>query len=223
MKKILFVIIILFLMPSFVFAKSKTSCNYTLVSNLKKLVSNVNMTYSYRISDGSVYYDITFTNIQPDLYFYDKIYDRYYSYDDTNNGVITLSEYYPGNVSFTFYSRHSECNDEKLSVKSVSLPYYNRYYDDDLCDGIEDYNLCQRWINYNGTYTYFKEQVQNYRYSLISKNDNNDIVIKKSFLTKLIEYFTSYYYIILPLSIMIFVGVLYLIKFIKNRLNRFDI
>lgn len=218
MKKIL--LFILLLLPSMVLARSKTKCDYTLVSNLKKLTSNVDVTYTYRIDDIYVYYDITLSNIQPDMYFIDTINDKTYYYSDTVNGEITLKDYYSGKVTYSFYSNNNECLNEKLGVKTVNLPYYNSYYEFSECEGLENYKLCQRWSKFDGTYDDFLNSIDRYNdYSYGEEYFDN----KLNWFDKLIGFYIKYYYILLPLTIMVFVGILYFVRYIKNRLNRFDI
>lgn len=218
MKKIL--LVILLLIPSVVLARSKTKCDYTLVSNLKKLTSNVDVTYTYRIESANIYYDITLSNIQPDMYFIDTINDKTYYYSDTVNGEITLRDYYSGKVTYSFYSNNNECLNEKLGVKTVNLPYFNGYYEFSECEGLENYKLCQRWSKFDGTYDDFLNGISNYE-----KNNSYVEYVKTdlNWFDKLIGFYIKYYYILLPLTIMVFVGILYLVRYIKNRLNRFDI
>lgn len=218
MKKIL--LVVLLLVPSVVLASSKTRCDYTLVSNLKKLTSNVDVSYTYQINGGVVNYSITLSNIQSDMYFIDNYYEKTYYYSDTVNGEITINDYYSGKVSYTFYSNNSSCLNEKLGVKVVNLPYYNPYYVSDWCNGKEKYKICQRWTKFDGTYDDFINSVDKY-------NDNNSSESfserKLNWFDRLISVYINYYYILLPLTIAIIVGILYLIRFIKNRFNRFDI
>ena len=209
------------LIPISVFARTKTRCDYKLLSDLKKLTSNINTSYVYRIEDGIVYYDITLTNIQSDMYFVDNITSRTYYYGDTVNGEITLKDYYSGKVNYTFYSNNNECLNEKLGNKIVNLPYYNDFYNYDECNGHENYKLCQRWTEFNGTYYDFLNNIE--RYIDYGNDDNYEDSIDINWFDKLVSMYINYYYILLPITIILVVLVLYLIKYIKNRLNRFDI
>lgn len=221
MKKILF--LLLFIIPISVSARSKTSCDYKLVSNLKKLASNVDITYTYKIVEDNVYYDVTISNIQENIYFKTNFSNDIYYYSDTNNGEIVIENVFPGNNKFTFYSSDSGCLNEKLVVKNINLPYYNRYYNYDECKGIEDFSSCQRWSLNNDDYNTFLEKTLKYKSSL-EKIDNGDNVNKNlSFFQKLINYFVNYFYLIIPLITLFIVGIMYLFRFIKNRKNRFDI
>lgn len=222
MKRILLIICIFFLTPKVVFARSKTSCDYTLLANLKKLASNINVTYTYYIKDNEAYFDITLTNLQENIYFTDN-YNRTYYYSNTLGGVITIPGYKSGKVTFTFYSNDSECLNEKLSVKYANLPYYNSFYNYEECKGIEEFSLCQKWTENNYGYDEFIQQTDIYKYNKNrNKIDNNEIIEKKLF-EKIVDLYLTYYYIITPLFILAVLGIMYSIKYIKYRLNRFNI
>ena len=220
-KRLLLLVIVLMFFPCMVSARSKTSCDYTLLSNLKKLSSNIDITYTYRIVDDNVYFDITIANIQNDIYFVDNKNDKTYNYVDTDNGVITIRNYYSGKVKYTFYSNNNECLNEKLSVRYVNLPYYNKYYNYEECIG-KNISVCNKWnSSYIDDYT-FEKNIKNYNNQ---PNVSNDEEINKNLniIDKIIIIFSSYYYIVLPIIIILVVGILYLIKYIRNRRNRFDI
>lgn len=223
MKKVLSFVVLLLILPCVVSARSKTGCDYTLLANLKKIASNVNTSYTYRIIDDIVYFDITLTNIHNDIYFVDNSTGNTYNFSNTNNGIITINDYKSGKVSFTFYSNNGDCLNEKLVVKSVNLPYYNKFYHRIFCEGIEEFSLCQRWIKYDGEYDDFLAATNSYKVSLLDDDEEVLGYVDESFFTKIIKYFTSYYYIILPISIILVVGIMYLVKYIKNRINRFDL
>lgn len=222
MKRVLLLILLL-VFPGLVSARSKTSCDFTLLANLKKIVSNVDITYTYRLIDDKVYFDVTLTNITQDIYFVDNNNGGKYYYGDTNNGIITLDDYTSGKVSYSFYSNNGECLDEKLSIKNISLPYYNNLYNSDLCSGIEDYSLCQKWIKNNYSYYDYLYKIKDYRSKLNNNNVEEIVNDNSNWFDKLISFVLSYYYILMPLVILVILGVIYLVKMIKFRRNRFEI
>lgn len=214
MKK--YILFLLLLIPASVLARSKTSCDYSLVSKLKGLVNNINITYSYEIDNDIVKYSIEFVNLTDDIYFIDNNSKVRYE----NNIIIT--DYLPGKYGFTFYSNNSECLDEKLTVKYVNLPYYNKYYKYDECNGIEQANVCQKWVRYDGGYNDFLDDINDYKKSLETKSliiDNNH----KNWFDEFVVFFLSYYYIVMPIMILFIIGIIYLIKYIKFKRNRFEI
>ena len=221
MKKLLFIMFLL--LPSVVLAKSKTKCDYTLVSNLKKLVSNINITYTYHLSDDMANFDITLTNIPNDVYFIDNSNKQKYYYSDTNNGVITISNYASGKVSYAFYSNNNDCLNEKLMVKNVNLPYYNKLYNSEECMNIPDYSLCQKWITNNYNYYDYLDKINKYNSQLTSDKIDDNIDYEIKWFDRFIKFCLSYYYIVMPMIILVIVGIIYIVKLIKFKKNRFEI
>ena len=216
------IFLILFLIPFNVLARSKTSCDYTLLSKLKGLANNVNISYTYELNDDKVKFKIDFTNLNDDIYFIDNKSKIKYYYSDTNNGIISIDNYSSGYASFKFYSNNSECLDELLVIKNVNLPYYNKYYKYDECKGLKNINICQKWYKYDGGYSDFQEDILNYKKQL-----NNDSIIEKNvsntLFDKFVSFFLSYYYIVMPALIVIVLGIIYLFKYISFKRNRFKI
>ncbi len=223
MKKIIFLFIILFLvLPYTVLARSIDNCNFSLLSNLKKIVNNVDITYDHHIVDDNVSFDITIANITEDIYFKINGSDNIYYYSDTNNGVVTISNFVSGTHRIVFYSNNYDCADEKLIAKTINLPYYNKFYNYDICADVPDYKLCQKWAKYDGTYESFRNEVINYINGLDNEL-NDDEQVDLNFFDKIINFVLKYYYLFFPLFILVTFGVFYLIKYIKFRKNRFDI
>lgn len=225
MKKIRVIYIIVFLFclfPNIVIARSKTKCDYTLLSNIKNMTNNINITYTYHIENDIAYFDITLTNLKEDIYFIDNTTNKAYYYTDTNNGEITINNYSINKVSYSFYSNNSECLDEKLTIKYVNLPLYNYYYNYPECEGVTNLKACEKWSGYVASEEEFRNTVNSYK----NKNSNNENSISlqdTTWFNKLVKMYTTYYYIITPLFVGVIVGIVYLIKYIEHRRNRFKI
>ena len=158
MKKKMLFIIVLMLFISNVKGLTYQGCSYSSISRLKSLVKNIDITYDYHINNGLAYFNVTMTNIQPNMYFVDTITGTEYNYSNTNNGEITLTDYTNTNGGFKFYSSLSECYGTNLGVKYYSFPNYNVYYNDPMCYGIEDYALCKKWVKTNYNYLEFEKK-----------------------------------------------------------------
>ena len=210
------------LMPSHVLAVSNNDCSFTLLSDLKKIANNVDISYEYHIVDDEVSFDVTIANITEDIYF--KLFGSNisYHYSDTDNGVITFKNYVSGVHKFAFYSENSECANERLSIRTVDLPYYNKYYDYEICSKVPNYKLCQKWVKYDGTFEDFSNSVKKYIKSLKNGNDVDEIK-EISLFDKIVYFVLNYYYLILPIAALLIVGIMKLVKYIKFRKNRFDI
>ena len=145
MRKVLSSLIFMISFFTFI-SNSEASCTYKRISDLKKIASNVNITYTYTIVDNKASFDIRFANLTNDIYLYDSFNNKKYNVE----GEVILKNYIDG-VKYRFFinSNDKDCKDEQLVTRYVTLPKYNIYYGDPICNGIEDYTLCQKWGSFN--------------------------------------------------------------------------
>ena len=216
-KKILLLMVMLLI--SIVNVKA-VGCDYSTVSRLKSLVSNINITYSYHISENYVYFDVTLTNITPNMYFWDSVTNQTYTYNDTVNGEITLYNYDNQSGSYKFYSLGNGCSGDVLGTKYYKFPIYNIYYNDPLCSDIPNFSLCQKWVSTVVDYDRFESAVYEYKAGLNNKRPKEDNVeYNKNFLDILVELYIEYYYYFLIAIILICGSII----FIKQRKNKFKL
>lgn len=164
MKKIVFAILffLVMMLPSCV--KADSLCTYNYQSLMKKKASNVMPSYTYTENNDKVTFDITLTNMQPDLYLVVVVNSKtnqaknyYYS----GSTEMVLKGYNPGDkIKFQIRTNNSICDTSVLSTKYVNLPYYNKYYKDSLCEGKENYSVCYKWNQENMTQEEFEKRVK---------------------------------------------------------------
>lgn len=222
MKKKVFIITLwlsVFMLNFDVDALTYGGCEYSVISKLKSFVSNVNLSYDYYISNNEAYFNITLSNLVPDIYFVDSTSGKTYNYYDFNDGEITIRDIKSTNGHFKFYSAKSECYGVKLNNKYYNLPTYNTYYTDPLCEENRTYSLCQKWISVNYSYNEFKTLIQKYKEQKNEIDDNVVVDREETILDKIIKFYVKYYYFILPTIIIIGISTIVLIK----RKNRFDL
>lgn len=197
--------------------KVNASCSYTRMANLKKLASNVNITYTYNVTDNKALFDIRFANFNNDIYLYDSYNDKKYNI----NGEITLKNFADG-IKYRFFikSNDSNCKDEILSTRYVTLPKYNIFYGDPICKGIEDYTLCQKWGSFTiSNYNEYIKQINKYKDSL-SKSNEETIKTEETTLVQKIVSFLLKYYVVILISIIIIC--LTLIYYLSGK-DKFDL
>lgn len=219
MKKIiLFLLINLYCFP--VFSLTYGGCNYSDVSRMKSIVTNINLSYDYKIINNEAYFDVTLSNLTKDIYFYDTTTEKKYYYSDTNNGEIVITNYKVTSGSYKFYSANNECNGVSLGTKYYNFPVYNKYYHNPLCADIPNYSLCQKWGYVNYSEDEFEQMVYEYKNSeTLEENDNVVVEYQKTFLEKIIDVYVNYYYVFLCLLILI----CSIIIIINNKKNYFKL
>ena len=137
MKKIIFMFLALFSFP--LISNAASYCNDTL-----SLSYNVNIAYTYNISDNNVSYTILITNLSSDMLVVDKQTSKVYKNFSSKNQDLNIKTTKNGTYSFEIYSM--KCK-ESVRTMSVSLPKYNKYFDDERCKDYKNYSICRRWRN----------------------------------------------------------------------------
>ena len=144
-SKILFTIAFFILFNVNCSALSYGGCDSSTISVLKKLVNNINISYSYEIVDNNAFFDITLNNIPNNVYLVDSINQKKYVYSDTENGELTINGYKNINEGkYIFYVNNGICDGIKLGTKYYKLPIYNTRRNSGLCADIPNYSLCKR-------------------------------------------------------------------------------
>ena len=219
MKKI-YLFILMLVLPISVFARAKTGCDYSVLSKLKKYASNVNIAYDYKIVDNEAYFTITINNLVPDIYVLDESTGKTYNYSSSNNGELVISDIHGvKNLKIKIMSSNPICNNKLLLTSYLTLPVYNKYSTDSLCDGLDNYKLCYTFLDTSLTYDEFKESVEAYRNRKPAEEE--EPVVKEHVKTeweKFLDFMIKYgIYIMAGLAIIITI-----ISIRINKKNKFD-
>ena len=221
MRKIKLILLFVLFIPVVVNARSRTDCDYTLLSRLKKTASNINVSYTYKEENENVLFIVTINNLTSDMHLKDNITNKIYNYDNTNNGELVISGYSNiKKITYTIYSSNQGCIDETLITKIINLPTYNKYYKYPECNGLENYKICKKWSSYNESYEEFLNDIK----ELTKEEIKEDITQKEqeeynTILDIIGNLYIKYYYLIL---VPIIVGGLIII-IIQRRKNRFKL
>lgn len=215
MKKVIILLILMIIVPM----KIDASCNSKELADLRKLANNVNLSYEYNPNEPE-YFRVVINNIHPKIYVIDKITGEKYYYENSTNGQVTTNRFSGINkMEYVVYSNVSGCYNE-LSRKSIELPIYNIYYEYDICNGIEDFYLCNKWNPYEGTYEEFVSEVNLYKNSLNSGIvEDSNMSVNNNESNLLLDIYIEYYYIVLPIIIIVGVIVIY----IYNKRTKFNL
>lgn len=221
-KYILFTFLILFLYSSLALAE----CTNEELEELKQEANKIKVTYKHlgavEVNGVNEYnhFKITINNINEDF----DIYMIAYDIEIEKNG--STAEYELGTGKWTINVLSNKCGEIVRDI-DFSLPTFNEFSLDPLCEGIdgEDFELCGKYYNsnYKISYDTFKRKVEEYRRTHEIKNEeNNDIkesLSIKIILNKVLDVITNY-----QLYLIIFLGtllmVLIIIIVIKKKRKR---
>lgn len=156
-------------------------------------------------------FNILIKGMTEDLRIHEKITDSYYSLDDAENGVITIKNVDGGNYVFKFY--YFICNYEWLRTINLSLPKYNQFADNPICEGLnEEVDVCGRWYQGELNEETVRFAVQTYKENKKVEEENN----KLGLFDIIINFFKDYYFYII-VSVVLIVVVTFLIVIKRKR------
>lgn len=209
MKRVMCLFFLLFLIPIY---RIEAKCMYSDLAEMKKIASNINYSYEYKIVGNDAFFDVTLVNLTKDIYFTDSVTNKTYK---NKSGEYVLKNYQSGDtIIYNFYSNDADCLGTILYTIRIVLPKYNQYYNNPICTGVEEYSLCQRWSSHNLSYDKFLEKVNQYKSEKIEEmKKNKKEVDNDSLFHYIIIFLTDYYYVIL----IILGGTISVIAYIRNK------
>lgn len=211
-RKLIFIISLLFAITN-VKALSYAGCDYSDIARMKQIISNVNVSYNYKIVNDEAYFDVIINNLTNDIY----VTDNYYRLDYYTpvNGELIIYNVKANSIYLKFNSNRLECKGLLLGNKYEQFPIFNKYFDDEVCKDSKGLSYCNKWVNKEYTYEEVKDAVEKYN-SVIEEDEPTEVIYKKDLLDKLIEFYLKYYYIVLA-GVIIFCMTIIVINKRKNQ------
>ena len=106
------------------------------------------------------------------------------------NNTTIIERVYPGEYTVYIRSKEELCNDN-LKTITIKLPRYNIYSEDPLCDGIEEFYLCQETYEKEIDRETFESRINTYKKSKEQQNKqetSKDNEAKEKGLNELLTY-----------------------------------
>lgn len=195
MKKFLLVIMLCILFP----ITAQAECSTDEKIALSKMVSNIKITPVF--NEETEKFNILISNITPNIYFMDMKTKT--MYQNTKGETVIYNAEPNESYRLKFFSSINACYGETITSTYITLPGYNKYYKDPLCEGLGEYKICQKWINYNYDRTKFEEEIKKIDKKEIEKlKQQQGREVVKGIYDYLGEIYEKYYYIVLPIIIV---------------------
>jgi len=174
--KIFILLILLLVLPTSahaVYEVIDSRCTTDIKITLRSKASSFTYSINKINNNDVVTYDLELLNIDKLIKVNNSINNVIY----TSDGIINNIE--PGTIIKLNISASDAtyCNDYKISTRMIQIPYYNRHYKNDLCNGYEYYYLCKENSNVKLTDEQFEKDMKAYIDSLKKQNEeeNNNI------------------------------------------------
>lgn len=135
--------------------------------------------------------------------------EKYYYYEDTNNGELIIDSVESGLKKVNIYSiKYSKF----LKAINVSIPKYNYYSERTECKGITDLDVCDKWYEYELNESIFQKKIQDYKEE--KKLENNEIKKESKisiFFNNIFEFLKNYYLYIIGSIVLIVSITIYIV------------
>ena len=173
MKKKTYIImtIVLFL---FNIEPISAACTQKAKDGFKKVEDEYTVKYEY--DKYTKKYNIIFSGSKPDEYFYQIYTNEEFECSIINDTTSKCGHFSEGTYTVTVKGLTKECN-ETLKTEKIMLPKYNKLADDPLCEGIEEYVLCNPEYSKEIDYESFVSRTESYRKN--KPNKKEEVVVEK--------------------------------------------
>lgn len=171
------------------------------------LANNITTSYIPIEENGNVSFQIVLSNINEGLIIKDIKNNVTYPYSGSELIIYNLSP----NTSYRFdvYTNDLFCKRELLYSHYVNTPPYNPYYQDEVCKGMENNELCQKWTNMTLPYEEFKKRVEAAKQITTKPIEETPKKDVKGIYDYILDFYLNYYYIVLPAFIVGGVFIIY--------------
>ena len=181
-------IFIFLLLPSVIYA----DCSDEIINEFKEVEDEFKLAYEYNKETET--YNIKIYNPNPEKYLYipidEKVQNKCTNIEEND---ITCEAIPADNYTFLIISTDNTCTDALKSV-FLNLNNVNKYWNDPLCEGIEDFVLCDPTYDKDITYEDFVSRVETYKKTNHQKEKQESK--NKDSENKVIEYISNNYQII---------------------------
>ena len=179
-KKTIFTIILFLICITNTYA----ACTQEEINEFKKIEDEY--TIKYEFNKDTKDYTITFNAPLPEKYTYQFNEDiDIKNLEMTTETNFKISKVTPGEHQIEIMGITKECLGIIKTI-TLKLPEYNNYSEDLLCEGIEEFVLCQPTYDKDIDYDTFVSRVNTYKKSKEKKQNNKIIQNEKD--NKIIEY-----------------------------------
>ena len=193
-KYLLTTLSLFIMLPSITYAE----CTSEEIKHFKEIEDEYK--YSYEFDSQTKKYNIRFYSEEPDNYDFGIMNTRNLDCTINDEKTFECKNVEPGTYEVIISGRTDSCN-EVLKKEKIKLAKYNEYSDDPLCEGIEEFVLCQETYDKNIDYETFESRVNTYRKT--KKNHETDMNAKEQNKSKFVYFIGNNLFKIIIVGIFI--------------------
>ena len=205
------------------FTIEAATCTKKQVSNYEKLADQIQTTFDYVENNNEFYFNVTFHNVHNELYLINSVdFEKLITYQNDKDGILMASKLEQGKTyTFQVLNKDTKCSTKVIDKITVVVPNYNAYYKDPLCQGIEEFEWCQKWVNVSGvSYESFKASALNYKQQKENSNINTENPDETTNIFEKIRNFIGQYYLYI-VGVLVVIATIVVIIISKRKDKKF--
>ena len=167
MRKIKYIIFVVLVLLS-INVVADDRCETSELTRLKELAKKVEFDYDYKLVNDAAVFSINAVNLNKELkvmIIEDYYLNKYKEFKDNSTHMAKLENFKPGEkVTVTINAFvPNRCSGKTLLTKTIKLPYYNYYYNEEICSGNEDFKYCKLLVDNSITESEFYNQLNQFK------------------------------------------------------------
>lgn len=170
------------MLPLLGMSRTYASCTQEEINEFIKIKDEYKITYEF--DKDTKTYTLNLIRANPDMYDYIIYLKGNLTCNDINEKETECLYFSPGTYRIEIVGQTNTCSDT-LKELTLELPKYNEYSEDPLCEGIEEFVLCQSTYDKEIDYDTFVSRVNTYKRTkqekeseLNEENNQNEFVSK---------------------------------------------
>lgn len=193
------------------------SCTQEEINTFKRIEDDYTVKYEFDKSTKT--YNLYFTAIKPKEFYY-KIYaEKKLNCTVSTETSVKCIDFAPGGYEIQIVGVTDTCNDVMKKI-ILELPKYNKLSEDPLCEGIEEFVLCNPTYDKEIDYETFISRVNTYK-----KNHKEEVEIpieeeKEENINQIIDYIINYitnnWFDIIIISVFVILLIITIVVAYKN-------
>ena len=209
-KYLLLSLLISLLIPSTIYAE----CTEEDLQDFKEIEEEY--TVKYEFNKETKLYTVTLNNPEPSRYDYSLENTEMFKNCSITNGTEAIcNNIAPGEYAIEIISVENNCP-QALKIFTLRLETYNNYSEDPLCNGLEEFYLCQPTYDKNIDYDTFVARVKLYKEKQEEKKQNEQQKEETRKENKILKYIKDNLIQIIVITVFVIMIVITIILTIKS-------
>lgn len=196
--------------------KTYAACTREEIKEFKRIEDEYKVTYNYNKDTKD--YSIYFKSTEPKKYYYQIYAESDLNCSAINETTMECKDFKPDYYTIEIVGVTNTCNDVLKSI-TLNLSHNNKYWEDPLCNGIEEFVLCSPTYDKELDYETFVSRVETYKRTKAKEAEtekNNNEEKNNGLYDKIINYINENIISIIIVTVFIILVIITIIVTAKS-------